>query len=80
MTAKGQVTIPAAIRQQLRLKAQGEVVFRMQGNHVTVEPVAMTLEEAFGSVKPLTQPENFKRLREIALEEKAEKIISTMRQ
>jgi hypothetical protein len=38
----------------------------------------MTLEEAFGSVKPATRPENFKALREIALKEKAEKIISKM--
>jgi hypothetical protein len=32
----------------------------------------MTLEEAFGSVKPITRPENFKALREIALAEKAD--------
>lgn len=80
VTAKGQVTIPATIRQSLRLKAEGKVIFRVQGNQITVEPVAMTLEEAFGSVKPLQRPEDFKQLRELALEEKATKIISTLHQ
>jgi hypothetical protein len=37
-----------------------------------IEPVAMTLEEAFGSVKPITHPENFKAVRAAALTEKAE--------
>lgn len=79
VTAKGQVTIPAVIREQLGVKAPSEVVFRVVGAQVTVEPVAMTLEEAFGSVQPITRPEDFKALREAALEEKAEKVISKMR-
>jgi hypothetical protein len=51
-----------------------------KGQRRSGKPVAMTLEEAFASVKPLTRPENYKRLREIALEEKVEKIIREMNQ
>lgn len=60
------------------VKPNSQVIVRLQAGKVVIEPVAMTLEEAFGSVKPLSRPENFKRLREIALEEKAEQVINRL--
>jgi predicted nucleic acid-binding protein len=47
------------------VKPNSQVVVSLQGGKVVIEPVAMTLEEAFGSVKPITRPENFKALRKL---------------
>ena len=41
-------------------------------------PPTMSLEEAFGSVTPINQPEDFNKLRKIAIEEKAQKTIEDM--
>jgi hypothetical protein len=38
-------------------------------------PPVMSLEEAFGSVTPLSQPEDFDALREAAMEEHAQKVV-----
>ena len=79
VTSKGQVTIPSEVRDALGVKPNSQVVVSLQEGKVVIEPVTMTLEEAFGSVKPITRPENFKALRAIALEEKAEKVINKLR-
>src|SRR5436190_16899294 len=78
VTVKGQVTIPAEVRKAIGVKPNSQVTVRLQAGKVVIEPVAMTLEESFGSVKPITRPENFKELRKIALEEKADTVISHM--
>jgi hypothetical protein len=45
------------------------------------EPVlpVMGLEEAFGSVTPLSQPEDFEALRQAAMEDHAEKVVEEMK-
>lgn len=71
VTSKGQVTIPIEVRQQLQLAPQDKVVFRVvEGNRVEIEPLPMTLEEAYGSVAPLSQPEDFDAIEQIADEER----------
>jgi len=42
-------------------------------------PPVMSLEEAFGSVMPLNQPEDFDALREAAMEEHAQKVVEEMK-
>jgi prevent-host-death family protein len=42
-------------------------------------PPVMSLEEAFGSVTPLSQPEDFEALREAAMEEHAQKVVEEMK-
>ena len=71
ITSKGQVTIPAAVSQLLGLKKRGKVVFQIKGGAVTVEPVQATLQAAYGAVTPLSRPEDFERVSEIAQEEQA---------
>ncbi len=71
ITSKGQVTIPAAVRQLLGLKKSGKVAFQIKGGAVTVEPVQATLQAAYGAVAPLSRPEDFERISEIAQEEQA---------
>jgi AbrB family looped-hinge helix DNA binding protein len=72
ITSKGQVTIPSAVREQLRLAPQDKVVFRIvDGVRVEIELLPMTLEEAYGSVEPLNRPENFETIKQVANEERA---------
>jgi len=42
-------------------------------------PPVMSLEEAFGSVTPLNQPEDFDALREAAMEEHAQDVVEEMK-
>jgi PHD/YefM family antitoxin component YafN of YafNO toxin-antitoxin module len=42
-------------------------------------PPVLSLEEAFGSVTPLSQPEDFDALREAAMEEHAQKVVEEMK-
>ena len=77
ITSKGQVTIPLEIREQLGLAARDKVVFRLgKGNLVEMEPLPMSLEEAFGSVAPLQRPENLAELHRIANEEREDRWLS----
>ncbi len=71
VTSKGQVTIPAVVRRLLGLKKNAKVAFKVEGNAVTVEPAQATLQAAYGAVEPLTRPEDFERMAQIAQEEQA---------
>ncbi len=71
VTSKGQVTIPAVVRQLLGLKKNAKVAFRVEGNAVTVEPAEATLQAAYGAVEPITRPEDFEKIAQIAHEEQA---------
>lgn len=80
VTVKGTVTIPVEVRRLLGIKLRGQVRFRVVGKkRVELLPPAMTLEEAFGSVKPLKNPEDFKELREKAKAERVRKVVSEMK-
>lgn len=73
VTAKGQVTIPAAIRRLLELEPNDRVIFRVVDDQVVLEAMPISLEEAFGSVVPLDRPEDFAQLRSIARQERLER-------
>jgi AbrB family looped-hinge helix DNA binding protein len=74
ITSKGQVTIPLEIREQLGLGTRDKVIFRLgKGNRVEIEPLPMSLEEAYGSVAPLQRPEDFAELQRIVNEERADR-------
>lgn len=78
LTTKGQVTIPVEVRRFLGVKPHDRVVFRISNGRVEIRPPTMSLEETFGSVTPMNRPEDFKKLREIAVEEHVQKIIEEM--
>jgi AbrB family looped-hinge helix DNA binding protein len=63
MTRKGQITIPAAIRNQLGLKAKDKVRFVQVADGVKVQPMASTLLRGYGAVTPLHRPENWTEVR-----------------
>jgi antitoxin PrlF len=79
MTSKGQVTIPVAIRDRLGLKPNEQVTFKVEEGEVKLQPAEATLEAAYGSVKPLSRPEDFESLIALAHEEHAQKAVGSDR-
>ena len=75
ITTKGQVTIPAEIRRLLEIEPGDEVIFRVREGTVELQPVAMTLEDAFGAVTPRSRPEDLADLRDTAVEEHVKRVI-----
>ena len=70
LTRKGQVTVPKAVRDLLALEPGASVSFEVdQGQRVILRRAAPSLEDIYGSVKPLSRPEDFERLRDEAIEE-----------
>jgi AbrB family looped-hinge helix DNA binding protein len=53
VTQRGQVTIPAEVRRHLRIKPQDKVSFTIVDGRVELAPIKYTLEDVFGSLKPL---------------------------
>jgi AbrB family looped-hinge helix DNA binding protein len=81
VTSKGQVTIPVEIRELLGISAQDKIVFRLGKDHkIEIEPLPMTLEEAFGSVSPLNTPEDFDEIQRLARKEREDKWLSKLSQ
>ena len=49
LTSKGQITIPKAVRQSLRLQAGDRVAFMLHGEgEVVIRPITRTVDEVFG--------------------------------
>lgn len=55
VTSKGQVTLPAEIRRELRVRAGDQILFRAFGNRIDVVRSPYALEQAFGSVPALQE-------------------------
>jgi antitoxin PrlF len=73
VTTKGQVTIPSEIRRLLGVKPQDKIVFQVRNGRVELRPVAMTLTEACGAVRPLERPMSLDEMRRVVDEERAER-------
>lgn len=80
ITQRGQVTIPAEVRRLLGTKTGDKVAFQIEGTEVRLAPAAMTLESAYGSVKPVAHPEDFARIEEAAKEEHVARTLAKMHQ
>lgn len=78
ITTKGQVTLPKQVRQLLGVKPHDKVVFRIWQGKVELQPATMTLDDVFGAVTPQQSPENFKELRDSAIEEHVQKLLDDM--
>jgi AbrB family looped-hinge helix DNA binding protein len=68
ITQRGQVTIPAEVRRLLGARPRDKIAFQIDGDEVRLAPVTFTLEAAFGSVPPLSRPEDFDAITRIARE------------
>ena len=78
-TQRGQVTIPAEVRRLLGIKTGDKVAFQIEDGQVRLAPASMTLESAYGSVKPAGRPEDFKRIEREAKAEHAERQLRKLR-
>jgi len=79
MTSKGQVTVPAEVRRKLGIRPGETIIFRIVKNHVEIDRSPMSLEEAFGSIRPLSMSEDFEAQTHTAWDEHAEKVIQEMK-
>ena len=75
---KGQITLPAVIREALHIKEGDKIAVELYGEAVKVTPVAFTLESAYGSVPALKKPQDFSEIIRIAKEERVERIIEKL--
>jgi antitoxin PrlF len=73
VTQKGQVTIPLAVRKLLGVKSRDRVTFRVIEGRVELMPAQMTLEAAYGAVKPISHPENWTAVRAQVREERIQR-------
>jgi hypothetical protein len=64
----------------LGVEPGGKVAFQIDEGQVRLVPVAFTLESAYGSVTPISRPEDFKQIAREARGEKVERTARTMSQ
>ena len=75
VTQKGQVTIPGPFRKALNIQPKDLVAFELVDGEVRLRPIKSALLAGFGSVKPLSRPEDFRKLRQGIEEEIAEEVM-----
>ena len=67
VTRKGQVTLPAEIRDQLGIRQGDKVAFSVEDPEeglIVVRTVRSIAESTFGAVEPRKRPEDFQELRQ----------------
>jgi antitoxin PrlF len=80
VTQRGQVTIPAEVRRLLGLYPHSKVTFEIDGEQVRLTSAPFTIEQTYGSVKPLSRPEDFDAISRAAKEEHVERVLRKMRE
>ncbi|MCL4546042.1 MAG: AbrB/MazE/SpoVT family DNA-binding domain-containing protein [Chloroflexi bacterium] len=79
VTRKGQITVPAEIRQALGLKEGDKVALSLAESgklHATLRPARSVAAMTFGAVAPRKRPEDFQELRRIFEEGVAEEVLA----
>ncbi len=56
LSQNGQTTIPAKVRQFLRLEPNHKILYRFEGEHVVLEPVRASTDSLYGSLKTSKKP------------------------
>jgi len=79
VTKKGQVTIPLSVRKLLGVKAYDKVAFRVSEGRIELLPAHMSLEAAFGAVRPRSRPEDWKAASRLARDEHARRRLAKTR-
>src|SRR4051812_43831961 len=74
VSPKGQVTIPAEIRQELGLRPRDRVVFEMHEGQLLIRPARSSLDASYRSVPALDRPLSDNEMTEIAQEEHARQV------
>ena len=71
VSPKGQITIPAEIRQLLGVKPKDKVAFRVEGGEVKIAPARSPLEESYRAVPALAKAVSLEEMEELVAEEAA---------
>ena len=71
VTRKGQVTIPAPIREALGIKQGDSVTFQVENDAVKLKPAHSTLAEGYQSIPALKQPLSEREIEEIVRDDRA---------
>jgi len=71
VSPKGQITIPAEIRERLGLKPKDKVAFTVSGDEVRIRTASGGLKASFMAVPALKKPRSLKELTDIARKEHA---------
>jgi AbrB family looped-hinge helix DNA binding protein len=79
VTSKGQVTIPKPVRDALGLGESDVVEFEVRGKRASMKPVEGGFLRWYGSIKPRSRPENFKKIKEEAMRAVGERVAKTLR-
>lgn len=79
VTSKGQVTIPKPVRDALGLGESNVVEFEVRGKRASMKPVEGGFLRWYGSIKPRSRPENFKKIKEEAMRAVGERVAKTLR-
>ncbi len=74
VTRKGQITIPAPIREALGIKEGDTISVALEGLEVKIEPVSRSLAESYQSVPVLSSSHSWKDILDIAHEDQAERV------
>src|SRR6266540_335149 len=74
VSAKGQVTLPLEVRKKFAVQAKDKIVFRVQGDMVTLTPSAASLDAVYMSVPALKTPKTLTEIREIIHAEQTERV------
>ena len=75
LTKKGQVTIPKEIRNILGIKEHDKVMFVKKDGDIIVKHISGDIFDLRGSLKPIKEPEDFEKIRNIARKSAVKKIV-----
>ena len=78
ITSKGQVTIPAEIREYLNLKTADRLLFLVADEKMVVEPIKKNISDLYGAVKTKKKITDFKKIRKAFIKAMAERVVSEM--
>ncbi len=70
---RGQITLPRAVRQYLRLQEGDRVIFARRGDEIVLQPLQRTLSDLRGSV-PVSGEQDFDAIRQQMIEAHAHQV------
>jgi len=80
VSPKGQVTIPAKIRERFAIQTKDTVHFEIVDEMITIVPARSKLLAGYRSIPPLDPPRSWKEIEQIAHEEHALHVASEGRE
>jgi AbrB family looped-hinge helix DNA binding protein len=76
VSPKGQVTIPAEIRERFEIKTADRVEFEVVDDKITIVPLRAKLRALYGSIRPVDPSLSWKEREKLAIEEHVAHVMS----